>query len=120
MSERSACQWPDFLSVVLLALLLWISLFCGWRALMFCCASVFSVALCVAGDCLDALIMSCRVPEHFARFVWPLTWLGSLSGLGLAVMATSQLKTGPEHVIWVLAGLLTFWLSFRFRARLFG
>ncbi|MDI5035958.1 hypothetical protein MJM43_30080, partial [Salmonella enterica subsp. enterica serovar Montevideo] len=42
----------------------------------FCCASVFSVALCVAGDCLDALIMSCRVPEHFARFVWPLTWLG--------------------------------------------
>ncbi|ELJ3814918.1 hypothetical protein RTG98_004938, partial [Escherichia coli] len=54
------------------------------------------------------------------RFVWPLTWLGSLSGLGLAVMATSQLKTGPEHVIWALAGLLTFWLSFRFRARLFG
>ncbi|ENC63659.1 hypothetical protein ECP02999176_5422, partial [Escherichia coli P0299917.6] len=40
MSERSARQWPDFLSVVLLALLLWISLFCGWRALMFCCASV--------------------------------------------------------------------------------
>ncbi|HAF3757152.1 TPA: hypothetical protein G8C26_004894, partial [Salmonella enterica] len=71
-------------------------------------------------DCLDALIMSCRVPEHFARFVWPLTWLGGLSGLGLAVMATSQLKTGPEHVIWALAGLLTFWLSFRFRARLFG
>ncbi|HCL9413038.1 TPA: hypothetical protein N2275_005274, partial [Escherichia coli] len=48
------------------------------------------------------------------------TWLGSLSGLGLAVMATSQLKTGPEHVIWALAGLLTFWISFRFRARLFG
>ncbi|ENC63503.1 hypothetical protein ECP02999176_5386 [Escherichia coli P0299917.6] len=84
MSERSARQWPDFLSVVLLALLLWISLFCGWRALMFCCASVFSVALCVAGDYLDALIMSCRVPEHFARFVWPLTWLGGSVRAGIS------------------------------------
>lgn len=48
MSERSARQWPDFLSVVLLALLLWISLFCGWRALMFCFAVPrFSVLLYV-------------------------------------------------------------------------
>ena len=42
MSERSARQWPDFLSVVLLALLLWISLFCGWRAQMTCSGPVFS------------------------------------------------------------------------------
>ncbi|EON1980702.1 hypothetical protein ACNC9A_004282 [Escherichia coli] len=46
MSERSAHQWPDFLSVVLLALLLWISLFCGWRALMFAVPR-FSVLLYV-------------------------------------------------------------------------
>lgn len=120
MPERSGPQWPDFLSVVLLALLLWISLFYGWRALMFCCASVFSVVLCVAGDCLEALIMCGRIPERFDRFVWPLTWLGCLSGLELAALATSQMKTGPECVIWALAGLLTFWISFRFRARLFG
>ncbi|MDI8746341.1 hypothetical protein MJM83_32235, partial [Salmonella enterica subsp. enterica serovar Montevideo] len=73
MSERSARQWPDFLSVVLLALLLWISLFCGWRALMFCCASVFSITCAITAPlALTADLHQTARVWHF--YAWPTPW----------------------------------------------
>ncbi|HGX5053105.1 TPA: hypothetical protein ACNEZX_002491 [Escherichia coli] len=116
MFKRFCRLLPDCLPVMLLALILIISVFYGWRAVLFWNAAVFSVVMCFAG--IVFLHLS-RVGEN-RRY-------SGLRAIGFFYLLTGGILPGavtglPENVylftIQALSGFCAIWFCSRLYNRM--
>ncbi|OSK94378.1 hypothetical protein [Escherichia coli] len=111
MFKRFCRLLPNCLPVMLLAVILIISVFYGWRAVLFWNAAVFSVVLCFTGTIFDDLSRMGKIRRYASLNA--IDFLGGLVGFSLSAIASGFLKEAHQFTIYGLSGFCSIWFCFR-------